>query len=84
MTPKGKGASREALEMALETAQQRLLLVWPWASDITIDDDLSRRFTQLLDRGGQLEIGWCHQGNQQEGRLAWRISQRWGTESTPA
>lgn len=75
-------ASRHALESALATATRRVLLVWPWASYVTIDEALLRQFRQLLDRGGQLEIGWCHRGDQHDGRLAWRISQRWGTESS--
>ncbi|MGF1516190.1 MAG: tetratricopeptide repeat protein [Nodosilinea sp.] len=75
-------ASRHALEAALDTAARRVLLVWPWASYITIDEALLKQFRQLLDRGGQLEIGWCHRGDQHDGRLAWRISQRWGTESS--
>ncbi|PSN76741.1 hypothetical protein C8B47_25750, partial [filamentous cyanobacterium CCP4] len=74
--------SRQALEAALETATRRVLLVWPWASYVTIDENLLKRFNQLLERGGQLEIGWCHRGDQHDGRLAWRISQRWGTESS--
>jgi tetratricopeptide (TPR) repeat protein len=74
-------ASRRALDTALDTATRRVLLVWPWASYVTIDDSLIKRFSQLLERGGQLEIGWCHRGDQQDGRLVWRISQRWGTES---
>ncbi|MEO1069878.1 MAG: tetratricopeptide repeat protein, partial [Cyanobacteria bacterium J06638_6] len=75
-------ASRRALDTALDTATRRVLLVWPWASYVTIDDSLIKRFSQLLERGGQLEIGWCHRGDQQDGRLAWRISQRWGTGSS--
>lgn len=75
-------ASRQALEHALDHAQRRVLLVWPWASYVTIDDGLLKKFSQLLERGGQLEIGWCHRGDQQDGRLTWRISQRWGTESS--
>lgn len=79
-SPAFKSASRQALEQALDQAQRRLLIVWPWASQITLDDDLLKRFTRLLDRGGQLELGWCHQGDVQEGRLVWRISQRWNTD----
>ncbi len=75
-------ASRHALETALATATRRVLLVWPWASYVTIDEALLKQFRQLLERGGQLEIGWCHRGDQHDGRLAWRISQRWGTESS--
>ena len=79
-TPTPRAASRQALEQALEQAQRRLLIVWPWASQITLDDDLLKRFTRLLDRGGHLELGWCHKGDAQEGRLVWRISQRWNTD----
>ncbi|MGF1569638.1 MAG: tetratricopeptide repeat protein [Nodosilinea sp.] len=75
-------ASRQALELALATASRRLLLVWPWASQVHLDEGLLQGFTQLLERGGQLEIGWCHQGDQRQGRLASRLSQRWGSEST--
>lgn len=73
-------ASWQALKQALDQAQRRLLIVWPWASQITLDDDLLKGFARLLDRGAQLELGWCHQGDQQEGRLLWRISQRWNTD----
>lgn len=74
-------ASRQALGQVLATAQKRVLLVWPWASYTAIDDDLLKGFTQLLERGAHLEIGWCHQGNPNEGRLTWRLSQRWGTQT---
>ena len=87
VTPKGNGtesklSSRHALEMAIDQAQKRLLIVWPWSSAMTIDDDLLKRFTHLLDRGCRLEIGWCHRGDLSEGRLIWRIGQRWATESS--
>lgn len=75
-------ASRQALDQALDQAQHRLLLVWPWASYVTIDDALLEKFTQTLNRGCRLEVGWCHRGDRQEGRLARRINQRWGTESS--
>lgn len=79
-SPAARCASRQALEQALDQAQRRLLIVWPWASQVVLDDDLLKRFTRLLDRGGQLELGWCHQGDPQEGRLVWRISQRWNAD----
>jgi tetratricopeptide (TPR) repeat protein len=79
-TPAPCSASRLALEQALDRAQRRLLIVWPWASQVTLDDHLLTCFTRLLDRGGQLELGWCHQGDVVEGRLVWRISQRWNTD----
>jgi tetratricopeptide (TPR) repeat protein len=76
-----KLSSRRALEMAIDQAQRRLYIVWPWSSAVTMDEDLLQRFTRLLERGCHLDIGWCHQGDPQEGRLIGRISQRWATES---
>jgi tetratricopeptide (TPR) repeat protein len=76
-----KLSSRRALEMAIDQAQRRLYIVWPWSSAITMDEDLLKRFTRLLERGCHLDIGWCHQGDPYEGRLIGRISQRWATES---
>lgn len=77
----GRSASRRALEAALDWTHHRLVLVWPWSADMTIDDALVYRFRQVLARQCQLEIGWCHRGNRQEGRLVRAIGLRWGTES---
>lgn len=77
----GRSASLRALETALDWAHHRLVLVWPWADDIELDEALVYRFRQVLARQCQLEIGWCHRGNRQEGRLVRAVSLRWGTES---
>jgi tetratricopeptide (TPR) repeat protein len=87
VTPKANGESyklsgQAALEQAIDQTQRRLLLIWPWSRAVTIDEDLLKRFTRLLERGCDLEIGWCHRGDQVGGRLIWRISQRWSTESS--
>jgi tetratricopeptide (TPR) repeat protein len=74
-------ASRRALETALATAEERLLLVWPWSQGCALDNALVNQFRQVLERGCQLEIGWCHQGSTDTGRLLRPINQRWGTES---
>ncbi|MBD0336714.1 MAG: tetratricopeptide repeat protein [Cyanobacteria bacterium Co-bin13] len=79
--PNSRSASRRALEAALDWAHHRLLLVWPWSVDPELDDALVYRFRQVLARQCHLEIGWCHRGNRQEGRLVRAISLRWGTES---
>ncbi|HEY9881091.1 MAG TPA: tetratricopeptide repeat protein [Leptolyngbyaceae cyanobacterium] len=80
--PPKRSPSRRALEAALDWAHHRLVLVWPWSSDLELDDALVYRFRQLLARQCQLEIGWCHRGDRQEGRLVRAITLRWGTEST--
>lgn len=72
---------RWALESALAQAQERLLLVWPWCDGWELDASLLSQFRQLLERGAQLEIGWCHR-DKQPGRLLRAIRQRWHIEAT--
>ncbi|MEM9007549.1 MAG: tetratricopeptide repeat protein [Cyanobacteria bacterium P01_F01_bin.86] len=68
----------EALLQALDDVSERLILVWPWSSAVKLDDRLIARFSEILEQGCQLEIGWCHPGNRQEGRLLKTIAQQWG------
>ncbi|MEO0985780.1 MAG: tetratricopeptide repeat protein [Cyanobacteria bacterium J06639_14] len=68
----------EALLQALDDVSERLILVWPWSSAVKLDDRLIARFSEILEQGCQLEIGWCHPGNRQEGRLLKSIAQQWG------
>lgn len=78
--PEGQG-SRAALEQAIQTAQQRLVLVWPWAEGVALDVGLVNQLQRLLRRQCRVDFGWCHGG---EGRqLGWlrSVSQRWGQES---
>ncbi|MEO1300329.1 MAG: tetratricopeptide repeat protein, partial [Cyanobacteria bacterium J06636_16] len=67
----------EALIQALEDASERLILVWPWSSAVELDDHLIERFAEVLERNCHLEIGWCHPGNRQDGRLLKSIAQQW-------
>ncbi|MDJ0704243.1 MAG: tetratricopeptide repeat protein [Leptolyngbyaceae cyanobacterium MO_188.B28] len=78
--PSSKG-SRAALEKALEQAQERLILVWPWAAQCELDESMIEKFQQLLNRQCHLEIGWCHLGDRRDGRFIRTISQRWRVES---
>ena len=77
--PSSKG-SRAALERALEQAQERLILVWPWAAQCELDESMIEKFQQLLRRQCHLEIGWCHLGDRRDGRFIRTISQRWRVE----
>lgn len=60
-------ASTAALHQALAQAEARVILIWPWNHPSTLDEPLLARFRQLLERGGQLALGWCHPGDQQRG-----------------
>ena len=79
-TPSSQG-SRSALEKALEQAQERLILVWPWAAQCELNESMIDKFRQLLNRQCHLEIGWCHLGDRRDERFIRTISQRWGMES---
>lgn len=78
----GPSSSRQALEQLLNQAQERLVLVWPWAESVDLDADLLDQFQLLLARNCRLSIGWCHRGDNREHPLLHSISQRWSTNST--
>ncbi|MEM7794967.1 MAG: hypothetical protein AAF579_11030, partial [Cyanobacteria bacterium P01_C01_bin.118] len=78
----GPSSSRQALEQLLSQAQERLVLVWPWAESVDLDTDLLEKFQQLLARNCRLSIGWCHRGDNREHPLLHSISQRWSENST--
>lgn len=78
---KGKSNSRQALEQLLTEVQERLMLVWPWADNVELDDELLGQFRQVLARNCRLDIGWCHQGDNREHPLLRSISQRWSKNS---
>ncbi|MBE7384041.1 MAG: tetratricopeptide repeat protein [Leptolyngbya sp. SIO1E4] len=68
----------QALFEALDEVSERLVLVWPWSSSMALDRQLIERFSEILERGCRLEIGWCHPGDRREGLLLKRIAQQWG------
>lgn len=79
----GEGAiasSRVVLEEALATTQERLILIWPWSSQCSLDRSLVQRIEQFLRRGGQLHLGWCDQAERHP-RFLSSINQRWGVHS---
>lgn len=82
MSKGGMSNSRQALEQLLSQTRERLVLVWPWADSVALDDSLLQQFRQLLERNCRLDMGWCHQGDQREHSLLRNISQRWSEHST--
>ena len=76
-TEEGWSAIDQALLQALDEVAERLVVVWPWSAAMALDGRLMERLTELLERGCRLEIGWCHPGDRQEGRLLKAIAQQW-------
>lgn len=77
----GKSNSRQALEQLLVQARNQVMLVWPWADSVELDEDLLAQFRQVLERNCRLHIGWCHRGDNREHPLLRSISQRWSENS---
>lgn len=71
--------SRAILDQALETTQNRLILVWPWSEQCQLDDLLFRQLESFLHNGQRLEIGWCYLAERQEERLLSKIQRSWMT-----
>ncbi|NEQ46028.1 MAG: hypothetical protein F6K00_21795 [Leptolyngbya sp. SIOISBB] len=76
-TESGWSAIDQALFRALDEVSERLVLVWPWASTLELDQRLVERFAELLAGGCRLDIGWCHPGDRHQGRLLKSIAQQW-------
>lgn len=68
--------SRAMLEQALEKAQARLILVYPYPTPQTLNPEVIHQFKAFLDRKGCLDIGWGHLGNISTGRLSRPINRR--------
>lgn len=58
-----QGFSGRVLEEALETAQARLVVVYPFPTPETLNGTVIQKFKTFLDRKGCLDIGWGHLGD---------------------
>lgn len=54
----GRSSGRALLIKALEEAQERVIIVCPWLSRKSIDDDMLLKFRAFLDQGDRIDIGW--------------------------
>lgn len=54
----GRSGGRALLIKALEEAQERVIIVCPWLSRKSIDDDMLLKFRAFLDQGDRIDIGW--------------------------
>jgi len=71
-----KGCGRAALEEALEKAQARLIVVFPFPSPDTLTKELIQKFKAFLDRQGCLDIGWGHLGDTSQHHVSRSIDRR--------
>ncbi|MBD1844221.1 tetratricopeptide repeat protein [Cyanobacteria bacterium FACHB-63] len=55
---------RTVLKEAIAQARSRLIVVFPYPDRATLDDELLQQFQAFLDRGGVLDLGWGHLGDE--------------------
>lgn len=53
---------RSLLEQALQTAEARVVVVYPFPHPEVLDDAMIRNFQAFLERRGCLDLGWGHLG----------------------
>ena len=61
--------SRALLDSALENAQSRLIVVFPYPDHTILDASLINKFKAFLDRKGYLDVGWGHLGSLHDSHL---------------
>lgn len=72
--------SRAVLEQALDSTQQRLILIWPWSAQCRFDEALFHKFDAFLGRQRRLELGWCYLADRQEDRWIRKMQRGWVSE----
>jgi tetratricopeptide (TPR) repeat protein len=70
-------SSRKALMEALESTQERLILIWPWSAHTELDSEMLRQIEGYLKQQRQLDIGWCHGSDRHDHRFLNIINRRW-------
>jgi hypothetical protein len=56
----GRAESRQIFLDALTYSQERLILVCPWLTDYSVNQEVWELIKAALDRGVSIEIGWGH------------------------
>ncbi|HEY9644398.1 MAG TPA: tetratricopeptide repeat protein [Coleofasciculaceae cyanobacterium] len=69
--------SRAILEEALKSAQERLILILPWADQCSLDQPLLQKLETFLNQGRRLDIGWCHLADRNDERLLKKLQRGW-------
>lgn len=70
---------REVLEKALLSARERLIIVCPWLSRASLDNNLLEKLEAFLQRNGCIDIGWGLLKDIETGEFPRRINQQWQT-----
>ena len=63
--------SRAVLMSALEKAQERLIIVYPWLSRNSINADLIQKFRDCLNRDCCIDVGWGYLSGRGKTGIGW-------------
>ncbi len=66
--------SRGVLIEALSTVESRLIIVCPWLTSNSIDENLLEKIKGCLDRGCQVDIGWGYLGDGSNIGKGWKYN----------
>ena len=69
--------SRQVLEDALETSEHRLIIILPWSSRCSLNDELMQRLERFFQHNRHLDLGWCYLADRETPRFLSAINQRW-------
>ncbi|MEB3279629.1 MAG: pentapeptide repeat-containing protein [Lyngbya sp.] len=69
-----RSGSRSVLLEALETAEERLIIVCPWLNCNSINDNLLQKMRDCLNRNCQIDIGWGYLGDRSKIGKGWRYN----------
>lgn len=70
----------DCLIQAITNSNQRLIIVCPWLNREVISDLLDK-FEAFLERNGQLQIGWGHLADINQGEFPLLVQGQWFTET---
>lgn len=65
------------LTEALQTTQERLILIWPWSNQSSLDEVLIQKFEAFLEQNRRLDLGWCHIAERDENRFLGKMMRGW-------
>ena len=73
----GVSSSTIILNEALQNTQDRLILIWPWSSQCSLDEALIQKFEAFLEQNRRLDLGWCHIAERNENRFLSKMVRGW-------
>lgn len=73
----GVSSSTVILNEALQNTQNRLILIWPWSSQCSLDEALIQKFEAFLEQNRRLDLGWCHIAERNENRFLSKMVRGW-------